>query len=112
MAIRCCSSAVTAIGFGSIASPGAGTIRLQNCPVKPEGFQIYCSRPFGGEVCVEEVLVSEFVVGIVVNVLSHIRVEHCESGGVSWISASTRDFTVWDPPEFVVLYPKIGLQDF
>ena len=54
----------------------------------------------------------EFIVCIVVDVLGHIGVQHRKSGSVGWIPAATWNFAVLDPPKFVVLHPKVGLQDF
>jgi hypothetical protein len=64
------------------------------------------------EVRVEKVLVREFIVGVVVDVLGHIRIQYRKSSGVGGIPTSTRDFAVLNSREFVVLNPQIGLQDF
>jgi hypothetical protein len=56
--------------------------------------------------------VSEFIVGVVVDVLRHIGVEDFKSGSVGWISAPAWDFAVLNAPEFVVLYAEVSLQDF
>ncbi|HEX7363484.1 MAG TPA: hypothetical protein VF283_23580 [Bryobacteraceae bacterium] len=55
---------------------------------------------------------SDFIVGIVVNVLSHIRIQHCKGSGIDRIATSAWNFAVWDSSEFVVLYPKVGFEDF
>ena len=55
---------------------------------------------------------SEFVVGIVVNVLRHIGVQHRKRGGIGWISSSTGHFAVRNAPELVVLHPEVSLENF
>ena len=55
---------------------------------------------------------SDLVVRVVVNVLWEVRVKDLKFGGISGIPTPARDFTVLDAPEFVVLHPKIALQDF
>jgi hypothetical protein len=51
------------------------------------------------------------VVGVVVDVLVHVFVQHCKRLGVGRIPASAGDFTVLDAAELVVLLPRIGLED-
>ena len=46
-------------------------------------------------------MVSDLIVGVVVNVLGHVGVEDLKSSGVEWIPASAWDFVgIWDTPEF------------
>ena len=52
-----------------------------------------------------------FVIRIVVDILGHIRVQHCKSGSISWVSASAGDFIVRNTSEFVVLHPEVRLND-
>ncbi len=66
----------------------------------------------GSEIRVEKVLVGELIIGVVVDVLGHVRVEHFKSSGVRWIPGSAWHFVVWNSPEFVVLHPKVGLENF
>ena len=51
------------------------------------------------------------VVGVVVDVLSHVRVEDRDSRGVGRVTASTRNFAVLDSGELVVLLPQVGLEN-
>ena len=53
----------------------------------------------------------EFIVGVVVDILSHIGVQNREGGSKSGISGSAWDFLVRDTAQFVVLYPEVRLQD-
>ena len=54
----------------------------------------------------------KLIVGIVVNVLRHILIENCKGGGVGCVPTPAWDFAVRDSAEFVVLHPKVGLEDF
>jgi hypothetical protein len=52
-----------------------------------------------------------FVVGVVVDVLIHVLVEHCKRLRIGRIAASTWNFAVLDAAELVVLPPQIGLEE-
>src|SRR5437762_11993828 len=55
---------------------------------------------------------ADLIVGVVVDVLVHVLVQHRKGSGVGWISGSAGDFGVLDSAEFVVLLPQIGFDDF
>jgi hypothetical protein len=74
--------------------------------------EICRSCSMGDQVRIEELVMSDLIIGIVVDVLSHISVQHCDVGGVEWTATSTRDFGVLDATQFVVLDPKVGLEYF
>ena len=54
----------------------------------------------------------DFIVSVVMDVLSDIFVQYLERRSVSRISGSTWHFFILDTTEFVVLYPEIALHDF
>ena len=54
----------------------------------------------------------DLVVGVVVNILREVRVEHLKCGRISRISTPSRNLAVLYPPRFVVLYPEIALEYF
>ena len=62
------------------------------------------------QVRVDEVRVALLVVGVVVDVLGDVLVQHRERPGVGRVSASARDLAVLDPAELVVLLPEVGLE--
>src|SRR5438876_11820898 len=64
----------------------------------------------GDEVSVEKGVVSDFIIGVVVDVLIHVLVQYRERLGVVWIASATWDFGVLNAAEFVVLDPKVGLE--
>src|SRR5215472_9817256 len=74
--------------------------------------EICRSRSVGHQIRIEELVMSDLIVSIVVDVLGHIRVQHGEVGGVEWTTTSTRNFGVLDATQFVVLDPKVGLEYF
>ena len=63
------------------------------------------------EVGVDEGEVADLVVGVVVDVLVHVLVQHRDSLGVVRVAAAARDLAVLDAGELVVLLPQIGLDD-
>src|ERR1700686_2038251 len=52
------------------------------------------------------------IFSVVVNILGHVRIKKPNGGGVGRTSPSSGDFAVLDSPEFVVLLPQIGFEDF
>jgi hypothetical protein len=62
------------------------------------------------QIRVDEGEVGELVVGVVVDVLGHVRVEHRKRGGVGRAPAPAGDFAVLDAAELVVLLPGVGLE--
>jgi hypothetical protein len=54
-------------------------------------------------------VVAELIIGIVVDILRHVRIEVLQRRGVSRAPATAGDFAILDPSEFVVLQPEIGL---
>lgn len=54
---------------------------------------------------------SVLIVGVVVNILRHIRVEHGESCSVCCVAGATRNFAIWKASQLAVLHPEISLQN-
>ena len=74
--------------------------------------QIHRLHAVCNQVRIDEFEVAEFVVRVVVNVLVHILIQHCQRGRVSRISGPTGHLGVLDAAEFIILLPQIGLEDF
>src|SRR4029077_7003895 len=74
--------------------------------------EICRSRPLGFQVRVEEGMVSDFVIGIVVDVYGHVFVKYLDGLRVGFVSGSSGNFVILDTAEFVVLDPKVGLEYF
>src|SRR5262245_2636590 len=68
------------------------------------------SRALGDQIRVEEGVVSNFIVGVIVDVLIHVFVQRREGFSIVWITSSTWNFGVLDSTEFIVLDPKVGLE--
>src|SRR5881275_516366 len=69
------------------------------------------SAPMRLQIRVDEGGMAVLVVGVVVDVLSHVLVQHRESRGIGRVAASTRYFAVLDPAKLVVLLPQVGLEN-
>ncbi len=74
-----------------------------------ERIEICRSLSVGHQIRIQKLVMSDLIVSIVVDILSHIRVQHREGRGVEWIASSARHFRVRNTTQFVVLDPKVGL---
>src|SRR5581483_10776339 len=63
------------------------------------------------QVGVDEGEVAHLILGIVVDILGHVGVQELDGLRVDWIPTATRDFTVLNTGEFVVLLPQIGFEN-
>src|SRR5260370_42124941 len=68
------------------------------------------SLSLGHQVRIEELVMSDLIVSVVVDVLCHVSVQHREVRGVGWVPSPTRDLPVLDAAELVVLDPKVRLE--
>jgi len=64
------------------------------------------------EIFIDEIEVSELVLGVVVNILRHIVVDIRKQRGIGLVSAAVRLFLVLNAAEFVVLLPQIVFDYF
>ena len=70
-----------------------------------------CRTPSpGDQVRVEELVVSDLIIGVVMDVVSHFILNNLQGLDISWIASAAWDFGVRDAAEFVVLNPKVGLE--
>ena len=75
--------------------------------------EICRSRSLGDQVRVEEVVMSDLIIGVIMDVVCAMSSSSNIQGvGVGWIASSARDFVVLDAAELVVLDPKVGLEYF
>src|SRR6185436_10844847 len=58
--------------------------------------EICGSRSMGGQIRVEELVMSDLIVGVVVDVVSHFVLNYLQGLGIVWIAAAARDFVVLD----------------
>ncbi len=54
----------------------------------------------------------DLIVGVIMDILVHVPIQHFDGVGVGWIPGPTWDFAVLDAGEFVVLPPQIGFDEF
>src|SRR5205807_10315063 len=79
---------------------------------RPEPIQIDGVRALRDQVRINEGKVGKLILGIVVDVLAHIRVQHLKGSSIFRTPTPSGDFAVLDAAEFVVLLPRIGFEDF
>jgi len=56
--------------------------------------------------------VAELILGIVVDILGHVPIQHLKSLDVGWTSTAPWDFAILDASQLVVLLPQIAFEDF
>jgi hypothetical protein len=64
------------------------------------------------QVRVDERHMAELILGIVVDILGHVPIQHLKGLDVGCTPTSTWDFAVLDASQFVVVLPQIALEDF
>jgi class 3 adenylate cyclase/tetratricopeptide (TPR) repeat protein len=62
------------------------------------------------QIGIEEREVGELVVGVVVDVLGHVRVQHRQCRGIGRVAAPAGNFVVLNAAKFVVLLPDVGFE--
>ena len=72
--------------------------------------QICRSRSLGNQVRVEELVMSDLIIGVVMDVVFHFILNNLQGVAVGFIAMAAWDFVVLDAAEFVVLDPKVGLE--
>ena len=50
---------------------------------------------------------SEFIVGIIVDILGDVGIENREGRSKGRVTASALNFAIWDTAQFVVLNPEV-----
>src|SRR5262249_35758970 len=60
------------------------------------------------QVCVEKVLMTDFVIGVVVDIYGHVLVKHLQGFSVGFIPGTAWDFAILHAGQFIVLDPKVG----
>ena len=90
-----------------LLGPGGLTARQSAKLIQIDGL-----GPFRSQIGVKEREMADLIVGVVVDVLVHVLVQHRKRLGIGVIPDSTRDFGVLDAAEFVVLLPQISFDDF
>src|SRR5262249_14050447 len=79
---------------------------------RAKAIQIGCFLALRSQVRVEEREVGELILRVVVDVLVHVRIQLFQGSGVGCTPLSPRNFAVLDTAEFVVLLPRVRLEDF
>jgi len=72
--------------------------------------EIYGSRSLGDQVRVEELVMSNLIIGVVMDLVLHFILNNLQGVRVGFIATATGNFVILDAAEFVVLDPKVGLE--
>ena len=62
--------------------------------------------------CPEKLMMSDLILGVIMDILVHVFIQHSQRIMVGWVPATAWNFAVLDASEFVVLDPKVGLKNF
>src|SRR5207249_10631495 len=73
---------------------------VQNCRI----------RSLGNQVRVEELMMSDLIIGVVMDVVLHFILNNLQSVSVGWIAAAAGNFAVPHATELVVLDPKVRFE--
>src|SRR5260221_12818051 len=74
-------------------------------PPRAKLLQTYGRRALGHQVAVDEREVGELILGIVVDILGHVSIQHFQGSDVAWTPTPPWDFAVLDASQLVVLLP-------
>ena len=74
--------------------------------------QINGLGPFRSQIGVKEREMADLIVGVIMDILVHVLIQHFHGGGIGWVPGSPWNFAVLDAGEFVVLLPQIGFNEF
>ena len=86
---------------------GRLTARQSTKLIQIDGF-----GPFRSQIGVNEREMADLIVGVIMDILVHVLIQHLHGRGIGWIPSSPWNFAVLDAGEFVVLLPQIGFDDF
>src|SRR5436190_15273978 len=70
------------------------------------------SRSLRDQIGVQEGVVSNLIIGVVMDVGSHFILNNLQGRSIVRIATAARDFVILGAAEFVVLDPKVGLEYF
>src|SRR6266511_1350690 len=68
------------------------------------------SRSLGDQVRVEELVMSNLIIGVVMDVVLHFILNNLQGVRVGFIATAARNFVILGAAEFVVLNPKVSLE--
>ena len=76
----------------------------------PKRIEICRSRSLRDQIGVEELVMIDLIMGVVMDLVSHFILNNLQGLSVVFVPGSAWDFVVLDAAEFVVLDPKVGLE--
>src|SRR5262249_3790644 len=85
----------------------AGRGAAHQCAKRTE---VYVCRSLGGQISVEELVMSDLIIGIVMDVVLHLILNKLQRVCVGLVSSAARNFAVLDAAQLVILDPKVSLK--
>ena len=74
--------------------------------------QIDAIGPFRSQIGVKERGVGNLIVGVIMDILVHVPIQHFDGVRIGWVPGSAWNFAVLDSSELVILLPQIGFDEF
>ena len=97
-----------------VSEPVSNQVRIDSCSgaahQRAKRIEICRRRSLGDQIGVEELLMSELIIGVVMDVVLHFILNNRQGRSIVWIATAAWDFVVLVAAEFVVLEPKVGLE--
>src|SRR5881398_1955828 len=72
--------------------------------------EVYRIRSLGDQIRVEELVMSDLIIGVVMDVVYHFILNNLQGLSIVRIATAAWDFVILDAAEFVVLDPKVRLE--
>src|ERR1041385_5700717 len=96
-----------------VSEPMSDQVRIDSCGSaahqSAKRVEVCRSRSLGLQVPVEELVMSNLIVGVVMDVVLHFILNNLQGVRVGFIATAARNFVILDAAEFVVLDPEVGL---
>src|SRR5512132_1239923 len=77
-----------------------------------ERVEICRSRSVGHQIRIQKLVMSNLIIGVVMDVVLHFILNNLQGVRVGFIATAARNFVILDAAKFVVLDPKVGLEKF
>src|SRR4030095_4181732 len=99
-----------------VSEPVSDQVRIDSCRSaahqSAKRVEVGRSRSLGDQVCVEELVMSNLIIGVVMDVVLHFILNNLQGVRVGFIATAACSFFSLETAELFVLDPKVGLEKF